>query len=59
MEAKLYSPFGMFGKDGIDLSFLTRTAGFLIVRYLFLGAVLLLSLILVIDLSVKNKRNEE
>ena len=52
MEAKKYSPFGMFGKDGIDLSFLTGTAGFLTVRYIFLGAELLLSLILMIDLFV-------
>ena len=52
MEAKKYSPFGMFGKDGIDLSVLTGTAGFLTVRYIFLGAKLLLSLILMIDLFV-------
>ena len=56
MEAKKYSPFGMFGKDGIDLSFLTGTAGFLTVRYIFLGAELLLSLILMIDLFVNPHR---
>jgi hypothetical protein len=51
----------MFGKDGIDLSFLTGTSGFLTVRYIFLGAELLLSLILMIDLFVnphKGRREE-
>lgn len=56
MEAKKYSPFGLFGKDGIDLSFLTGTAGFLTVRYIFLGAELLLSLILMIDLFVNQHK---
>lgn len=47
LEAKYYSPFGLFGEDGIDLTFLTASNAFDGVKYLIPALVILLSLILV------------
>ena len=45
LEAKYYSPFGLFGEDGINLTFLTASNAYDGVKYLIPALVILLSLV--------------
>lgn len=56
LDARFYSPYGLFGDDGINLRFLTETNGYLLVKYVFLVVLLILSLILVIMHVSSEKR---
>ena len=55
MDARFYSPYGLFGHEGIHLRFLTETNGYLLVKYVILGILLLLSLTLLILYIISEK----
>ncbi len=46
MEVRLYNPFGLLGDNPVNLVFLTNTNGYMLIKYIILGIIMILSLIL-------------